>query len=168
MEYFNTNIENFKLRKAEERDISLVYSLIKEMAEYEKLSHEVVGTEEILRKSVFEKRRAEILIPEYNGEVVGYVVFFYNFSTFNCAPGLYIEDIFIKKEFRKNGFGREIFNVLGKIAKEEDCQRMEWTCLDWNEPARKFYASMGAERMEDWTNHRISGEVLEKLKNGNN
>ncbi|MFU7514222.1 GNAT family N-acetyltransferase [Clostridium sp. HCS.1] len=163
MKYYDTNIENLKIRETTEEDCSLILSLIKEIAEYEKMSDQVVATEESLKESIFRNKRAEVVILELNGEAVGYALYFYNYSTFIGKSGLYLEDIFIKKEFRGKGIGKEVFKFLIKKAKEEGCKRMEWTCLNWNEPSIKFYKSLGAVPMDDWTIYRLTEKEINKL-----
>ena len=163
MKYYDTNIENLKIRETNEKDCILILSLIKEIAEYEKMSDQVIATEESLKESIFKNNRAEAVILELDGKAVGYALFFYNFSTFIGRSGLYLEDIFIKKEFRGRGIGKEAFKFLIKKAKEEGCKRMEWTCLNWNEPSIKFYKSLGAVPMDDWTIYRLTEKEINKL-----
>lgn len=163
MRRYNTNIEGFTLRETSENDLSLILGFIKEIAEYEKLSHAVDVTEESLKKYVFEKRRAEVLIVEKDENPIGYVVYFYNFSTFTGTSGLYLEDVFIRSEYRGMGLGKEIFKILGKLAREEGCKRMEWVCLNWNEPSKKFYKGLGAISMDEWTTFRLTEDYIRKL-----
>ena len=163
MKYYDTSIDNLKIRETSEEDCGLILSFIKEIAEYEKLSDEVVATEEILKESIFNNNRAEVVIVELDGKAVGYALYFYNFSTFNGKSGLYLEDLFIKKEFRGRGIGKEVFKFLVKKAKKEDCKRMEWSCLDWNEPSIKFYKSLGAVAMDEWTVYRLTEKEINKL-----
>jgi GNAT superfamily N-acetyltransferase len=163
MRYYNTDMENLKIREAIEDDTQLILSLIKEIAEYENMSNEVIATGETLRESIFENNRAEVVLIDLDNKTIGYAVYFYNFSTFIGRNGLYIEDIFIKKEARGKGIGKEIFKFLGKKAKEEGCKRMEWACLNWNEPSIKFYKSLGAVPMDEWTTYRLTEKEIEKL-----
>ena len=163
MKYYDTNIENLEIRETSEEDCSLILSLIKEIAEYEKMSDEVIATEESLKESIFKNNRAEVVILELDEKAVGYALFFYNFSTFIGKSGLYLEDIFIKKEARGRGIGKEVFKFLVKKAKEEGCKRMEWTCLNWNEPSIKFYKSLGATPMDEWTIYRLTEKEINKL-----
>jgi len=163
MKYYDTNIENLKIRETTEEDCSLILSLIKEIAEYEKMSDQVVATEESLKESIFKNKRAEVVILELNEEAIGYALYFYNYSTFIGKSGLYLEDIFIKKEARGKGIGKEVFKFLVKKAKEEGCKRMEWTCLNWNEPSIKFYKSLGATPMDEWTIYRLTEKEINKL-----
>ena len=163
MKYYDTSIDNLKIRETSEEDCGLILSFIKEIAEYEKLSDEVVATEDILKESIFNNNRAEVVIVELDSKAVGYALYFYNFSTFNGKSGLYLEDLFIKKEFRGRGIGKEVFKFLVKKAKKEDCKRMEWSCLDWNEPSIKFYKSLGAVPMDEWTVYRLTEKEINKL-----
>lgn len=163
MRRYNTNIEGFTLRETSENDLSLILGFIKEIAEYEKLSNAVDATEGSLKKYVFEKRRAEVLIVEKDENPIGYVVYFYNFSTFTGTSGLYLEDVFIRSEYRGMGLGKEIFKILGKLAREEGCKRMEWVCLNWNEPSKKFYKGLGAISMDEWTTFRLTEDYIRKL-----
>lgn len=163
MKYYDTNIENLKIRETTEEDCGLILSLIKEIAEYERMSDQVVATEESLKESIFENNRAEVVVLELDEKAIGYALFFYNFSTFIGKSGLYLEDIFIKKEERGKGIGKEVFKFLVKKAKEEGCKRMEWACLDWNEPSIKFYKSLGAVPMDEWTVYRLTEKEINRL-----
>lgn len=163
MRYYDTSIENLKIRETNEEDCSLILSLIKELAEYEKISDQVIATEESLKESIFSNNRAETVIIELDGKAIGYALYFYNFSTFIGKSGLYLEDIFVKKEVRGKGIGKEVFKFLVKRAKEEGCKRVEWACLDWNEPSIKFYKSLGAVPMDDWTIYRLTEKEINKL-----
>lgn len=158
-----TSNDNFKIREATREDVSLIFSFIKELATYEKLENEVIATEEILEEWMFNKKHAEALIGEYKGVPVGFALYFHNFSTFLGRAGLYIEDIYIKPEMRGKGFGKTFFHKLTSIALERGCGRMEWSCLDWNEPSIKFYRSMGAIPMNEWTVQRLTEEAMKKL-----
>jgi GNAT superfamily N-acetyltransferase len=154
----------FSIRPATEDDVPTVLQFIRELAEYEKLSHEVTATEEQLRAELFgEARRAEILLPCANGIVVGFALFFHNFSTFLGKPGLYVEDLFIRPAFRGKGYARALMIQLARIARERGCGRFEWAVLDWNEPATEFYRSLGASSMSEWTIQRVTGSELEAL-----
>lgn len=156
----DTEIEGFRLRFAEEEDVPIILGLIKELAEYENLSHEVVATEEILHQSLFKRSVAEVVIGEYNGNPVGMALFFYNFSTFLGKPGIYLEDLYVKPEMRGRGMGKVLLSFLAKLAVERDCGRLEWSCLDWNKPSIRFYKQMGAVPMEEWTVYRLTGASL--------
>ncbi len=163
MKYYDTNIENLKIRETSEDDCSLILSLIKEIADYEKMSDQVIATEESLKESIFKNKRAEVVILELDEKTIGYALYFYNYSTFIGKSGLYLEDIFIKKEFRGKGIGKEVFKFLVKKAKEEGCKRMEWSCLNWNEPSIKFYKSLGATPMDEWTIYRLTEKEINRL-----
>lgn len=159
-----TRIEGFEIRHAIEEDVPIILNLIKELAVYEKLLHEVVTTEEVLKKNLFgRKRYAETILGYYLDEPVGFVLFFHNFSTFVGKPGLYLEDLYVKPEFRGKGFGKILLSYLAKLAVERDCGRYEWAVLDWNEPALEFYKSLGARVMDEWLIHRMAGEELVRL-----
>ena len=163
MRYYDTGIDNLKIRETNEKDCELILSLIKEIAEYEKMSNQVIATEETLLEYIFKNNRAEVVILELDKNPIGYALFFYNFSTFIGRSGLYLEDIFIKKEFRGRGIGKEVFKFLAKKAREEGCKRMEWVCLDWNEPSINFYKSLGAVPMDEWTIYRLNEKEIKKL-----
>ena len=156
----------FTLRKAQPGDAGLVLYFIKKLAEYEKLLDQVETDEETLHQSLFVKKAANVLIAEEDGTPIGYALYFYNFSTFMGRPGLYIEDVFILPEYRGKGYGTQIFRRLANIALEEGCARMEWICLDWNEPSLQFYRNMGAVPMDEWTVQRLSEETLRKVAEG--
>lgn len=136
---------------------------IKELAEYEKMLHEVVATEEMLKEKLFEKQQAEVLFLMEDEVEVGFALFFHNFSTFLGKSGLYLEDLYVKPERRGMGYGKELLKKLAQIAVERDCGRFEWWCLDWNKPSIDFYRSLGAEAMDEWTVFRLSGEALKNL-----
>ena len=152
------------IRNAVPGDEGLVLAFIRGLAEYEKLADQVVATEELLREWVFEKRRAEVVfaLDEAGGEV-GFALFFHNFSTFLGRAGLYLEDLFVLPEARSRGYGRFLLAHLAKLAVERGCGRLEWSCLDWNEPSIKFYRSLGAEPMDEWTVYRLTGDSLRAL-----
>jgi GNAT superfamily N-acetyltransferase len=158
-----TQIPGFTIRFATERDVPLILQFIRGLAEYEKLTHEVTATEELLRQTLFGERHvAEVIIGDSEGEPVGFALFFHNFSTFLGRPGIYLEDLFVKPEMRGRGFGRVLLTYLAKLAKERNCGRVEWSVLDWNEPAIGFYKSLGAVPMDEWTIYRLTGEALER------
>ncbi|MDQ3736068.1 MAG: GNAT family N-acetyltransferase [Actinomycetota bacterium] len=153
-----------EIRPATEDDVPIILSLIRELAEYERLSHEVVATEGLLRESLFgERRGAEVLIACCKGAPAGFALFFHSFSTFLGRPGIYLEDLYVKPEFRGRGIGRALLTHLARLAKERGCGRLEWAVLDWNEPAIKLYKSIGAVPMDEWTVYRVTGEALETL-----
>jgi GNAT superfamily N-acetyltransferase len=155
---------NFQIRRATERDVPVILSFIRQLAEYERLSHEAVMTEDILRDSLFGSRpAAEVLLGYLGDGPVAFAVFFHNFSTFLGRSGLYLEDLFVIPEMRGKGFGRALLVELAKIARERRCGRFEWSVLDWNEPAIKFYKAIGAVPMDEWTVFRVTGEALKRL-----
>jgi GNAT superfamily N-acetyltransferase len=155
---------NFQIRQATERDVPVIYTFIRQLAEYERLSHIVVMTEEVLKESLFGPRRAaEVLLGYLGDQPVAFAVFFHNFSTFVGRSGLYLEDLFVVPEMRGKGFGRAMLVELARIARERKCGRFEWAVLDWNEPAINFYKSLGAVPMDEWTIFRVTGEALERL-----
>jgi GNAT superfamily N-acetyltransferase len=157
-------VPELEIRAAVEEDAPLILQLIKELAEYEDLSHEVVATEETLRKSLFGERRfAEALIGEVEGEPAGFALFFHNFSTFLGRPGIYLEDLYVRPEFRGSGLGRALLVYLARLALERGCGRLEWSVLDWNEPAIGFYKRVGAAPVDGWTGYRVTGKALEEL-----
>lgn len=163
MKYYETGISDFRIRFAKEADVSLILDFIKELADYENLLSEVVANEEILFDSLFVKHQAEVIIGEYQGKPVGFALFFHNFSTFLGKANLYLEDLYIRKQFRGLGFGKVIFSCLARICIERNCGRLDWWCLDWNEPSIKFYKRMGAKPMSDWTVYRVEGQALVDL-----
>jgi len=152
--------EQFIIRPAEESDVKIILQFIKGLGEYEKLSNEVVATEEKLRKTLFKQKIAEVIIGEYGGEPVGFALFFHNYSTFLGQAGIYLEDLFIIPEMRGKGFGKTMLKHLAKLALDRDCGRLEWACLDWNEPSICFYKGLGAKALDDWTVYRVTGETL--------
>lgn len=158
-----TKLENFKMRFAEQDDIPLILDFIKQLAVYEKMLDSVTATEELLNESLFERKVAEVIIGEYDEKPMSFALFFHNFSTFVGKPGLYLEDIFVKPEYRGKGIGKIMLSYLAKLAVDRKCGRFEWFCLNWNEPAIKFYKSKGAVPMDEWTVYRVSGDVLEDL-----
>ena len=152
------------IRAAVREDVGLILALIRELADYEKLAHEVVADEAGLAVQLFgERPRAEVLIAEVNGEPAGFALFFHNFSTFVGKPGLYLEDLFVRPRFRGLGLGKRLMVRLAQIAVERDCGRFEWSVLDWNAPAIDFYRGLGALGMDDWTVQRVSGDALRSL-----
>ena len=150
-------------RKAERKDVPLILDFIKQLAEYEKMSDQVVATPEILNEWLFDKNRAEVIFALEGDKEVGFALFFHNFSTFLGRSGLYLEDLFVKPEYRGKGYGKGLLATLAKIAAERGCGRFEWVCLDWNKPSIDFYKSMGAVSMDDWTIYRLAGDSLTTL-----
>ena len=150
-------------RFATEKDTALILSFIKELAEYEKMADQVVASEALLEEWIFEKKKAEVIFALDGEKEVGFALFFHNFSTFLGRAGLYLEDLYVKPEYRGKGFGKGLLKTLAEIAVERGCGRFEWWCLDWNKASIDFYRSMGAEPMSDWTVYRITGDTLKKL-----
>lgn len=150
-------------RFAERKDVEIILDFIRELAAYENMSEEVVATPELLEEWIFEKQKAEVIFALEDEKEVGFALFFHNFSTFLGRAGIYLEDLFVKKEYRGKGYGKGLLKQLGKIAVERGCGRLEWWCLDWNQPSIDFYRSMGAEPMSEWTTYRITGKTLEDM-----
>lgn len=144
------------IRIADKEDIDLILKFIKGIAEYEKLLHEVRATPELLKEWLFDKKTAEVAFIMEEGKEVGFVLYFYNFSTFVGKSGLYIEDLFVFPEYRGKGYGKALLNHVISKARDERLGRVEWTCLDWNTPSIEFYKAMGAKPMDEWTNYRIT------------
>jgi len=160
----HTRIPGLTLHFAQEQDAELILELIRALAEFEKLSHEMVADADTLRRSLFGRQRvAEVLIAEYAGSPVGFALFFHNFSTFLGKPGIYIEDLFIQPEFRGKGIGREMLAFLARVAVERNCGRLEWAVLDWNTRAIDFYQQLGAQPLTEWTVYRLAGGALQDL-----
>jgi GNAT superfamily N-acetyltransferase len=154
------------IRPASEPDLPLIRELIYALAEYEKLSHVFVATEERLRQSLFgPKPAAEVLLAEWGQEYAGFAVYFQTYSTFLAQPGIYLEDLFVKPHFRGKGIGHALLARLARIAVERGCGRMEWEVLNWNEPSIQFYEKLGAHPLADWTKYRLTGEALHKVAN---
>jgi GNAT superfamily N-acetyltransferase len=155
---------DFRIEPASVSDVPAILRMITALAEYEKLAHAVVATEDDLREALFGARPlAEVIIGSVRAEQVGFALFFHNFSTFRGAPGLYLEDLFVYPQWRGHGFGRALLAHLARLALERRCHRMEWSVLDWNEPAIEFYRRAGAILLEDWRICRLSGQELQAL-----
>jgi GNAT superfamily N-acetyltransferase len=160
--------DTLKIRPATLNDAALILELIRELADFEKLLHEVDGSEEKIRATLFgAKPAAEVLIAELQDgastKPAGYALFFTNYSTFKTAPGIYLEDLYVRPQFRSHGIGKKILARLAKIAVERDCARLDWQVLDWNTKAWDFYRSLGAIPMKGWTTHRLTGDALKNL-----
>ena len=154
----------FKIRQAVKDDIPQIFTLIQALAEYEKLSHQVIGTKEQLQKHLFGSPiYAETIITVIEDKTVGFALFFPNYSTFLTKPGIYLEDLFVLPEYRRQGIGKAMLSYLSKLARERDAGRLEWSVLDWNESAIAFYQDMGAKVLPDWRICRITGEALQRL-----
>ncbi|CAG7856671.1 diamine N-acetyltransferase [biofilm metagenome] len=156
-----TSYNEIGLRPAKPEDCEQIFALIKALADYEKLSHLVSGNPAELREHLFgEKQFAEVILAEVQGEAVGFALFFHNYSTFLTKPGIYLEDIFVLPEYRGNGVGKALLIQVAQIAVERNCGRLEWSVLDWNEPAIGFYRRIGAEVLDEWRICRVTGETL--------
>jgi GNAT superfamily N-acetyltransferase len=152
------------IRTGTEEDAPVIFSLIKELAEYEHLAHEVVASVDDIRKTLFGERPfAETLIGEYGGLPISFALFFYNFSTFMGKPGIYLEDLYVQPEHRGKGFGSKMLAHIAALARERNCGRFEWSVLNWNTPAIRTYEKLGASPMKDWTLYRLSGEAFDRL-----
>jgi GNAT superfamily N-acetyltransferase len=152
------------VRTAAPADVPTLFKLIQALAEYEKLSHAVTGSPELLKEHLFgEKPFAEAIVAEYGGEVVGFGLFFHNYSTFLTRPGIYLEDLFVLPEYRGRGIGKKLITYLAGLAVERNCGRLEWSVLDWNSPAIAFYKGIGAQILDEWRICRVTGDSLKKL-----
>jgi GNAT superfamily N-acetyltransferase len=160
----NQGFSGVQLRSAQLADVPHILALIRELAEYEKLAHEAVADEATLAAQLFgDTPAAEVVIAEVDGQPAGFALFFHNFSTFLGKRGLYLEDLYVKPEYRGLGLGRRLMAHLAGLAIERDCGRFEWSVLDWNAPAIAFYRELGAQPMDEWTVQRVSGDALHAL-----
>ena len=148
------------IRPAEEKDCGIILEFIRGLAEYERMSDQVVATEELLREWIFEKKKAEVLFVCEDRKEVGIDLFFHNFSTFLGRAGIYLEDLFVFPEYRGKGYGKALLKQLARITVERGCGRLEWACLDWNKPSIDLYLSLGAVPMDEWTVYRLTGDRL--------
>jgi GNAT superfamily N-acetyltransferase len=163
LEKTGNNMQKLTIREAVLSDVPVILTLIKELAVYEKLTDKVVTDEKAVRKTLFgERSYAEALLAIWEGQPAGMVIFFHNYSTFLGKPGFYIEDLYVKEQFRGLGIGKELLLKCVHIARERDCGRMEWLVLNWN-PARKFYEKLGAYPLDEWTVYRLDQEAMNKL-----
>ena len=159
-----TTASNFIIRPATESDVDTIFSLIKELADYERLAHQVVATQKDIHNSLFGERPfAEALIGEYGRTPISFALFFYNFSTFIGKPGIYLEDLYVKPEYRGKGFGRKILVHIARLAIKRNCGRFEWSVLDWNTPAIRTYEKLNAKPMQNWILYRLTGKALAEL-----
>ncbi|MBR5468215.1 MAG: GNAT family N-acetyltransferase [Firmicutes bacterium] len=156
-------MNEFCFRYAEKEDVGLILDFIRSLAIYEKMLDEVVATEEILTEWIFEKKKAEVIFVLEENKEVGFALFFHNFSTFLGRAGIYLEDLYVKEEYRGKGYGKALLKKLAQIAVERDCGRLEWSCLDWNQPSIDVYLSIGAVPMDEWTVYRLTGDALKKM-----
>lgn len=163
MRYYDTKINSLKIRDTNIDDCELIMSFINKMAVYEKMTDKVETNIDKLRKWVYEEKSARILIAEENGVAVGYCIYYYNYSSFVGKTGIFIEDVFIDQDKRGKGYGTAFFNIVAKIAQENDFGRIEWTCLNWNKPSIDFYLAMGAEQLNEWTIYRLNEEKIRKI-----
>lgn len=155
---------SLRIRPAEPTDVELIFSLIVELADYERARNRVVGTPELLSSALFGSDAvAEAAIAELDGEPVGFALWFRTFSTWLCVPGLWLEDLYVSPQHRRGGVGRVLLAHVAGVAVENGCGRVEWSALDWNTPALEFYAGLGAERLEEWRVHRLEGEALARI-----
>ena len=159
-------MSDLTFRFAVSEDTALILRFIRLLAKYEKMEDLVVATEEELRAQLFEQKHAEVIFAVLDGKEIGFALFFHNFSTFLGRAGLYLEDLYVLEEYRGRGYGKALFRELARVAVERGCGRFEWWCLDWNEPSIRFYRSMGAEAMDEWTVYRIDGDTLLSLGSG--
>lgn len=153
----------FSITTATRADVPTILGFIRQLAAYEHLEHEVVATEALLEEWLFDKEKAEVLIAREGDIPVGFALYFHNFSTFLGRAGIYLEDLFVLKEYRGRGYGKALLRRLAQITVERGCGRLEWCCLDWNQPSIDFYRSLGAVPMSDWTIYRLTGETLKQM-----
>ncbi len=153
----------FSVRFAEKSDLQLIFELVKELANYENLLTELHATEESLRDAIFIRKIVEVIIAEYRGTPAGYAMYYYNFSSFIGKPGIFLEDIYVKPEFRGKGIGKSFLVYLSKLALKSRCWGLEWACLNWNKPSINFYESIGAQHREEWRVYRLKGNALSRL-----
>ena len=152
-----------QFRKATEADAALILDFIKGIATYENMLDEVINTEEMIKEVVFGQGHAEVIFALDGDKEVGFALFFHNYSTFVGRAGIHLEDLFVWPEYRGKGYGKALFCEVARIAKERNCGRMEWTCLNWNTPSINFYLSMGAVPMDEWTTYRLTAEKIDEL-----
>ena len=153
----------FRFRNAEEKDAALILDFIKGIATYEHMLDDVINTEEMIKEVVFGKGHAEVVFVLEGEKEVGFALFFHNYSTFVGRAGIHLEDLFVLPEYRGKGYGKALFCEVARIAKERNCGRLEWTCLNWNTPSINFYLSMGAAPMDEWTTYRLTAEKIDDL-----
>ena len=153
-------VTNMDFRFANKEDCGLILSFIRSLADYEKMSEQVVATEDLLKEWIFDRKKAEVLFVCEDGKEVGFALFFHNFSTFLGRAGIYLEDLFVLPAYRGKGYGKALLKRLAQITVERGCGRLEWACLDWNQPSIDFYLSLGAIPMDEWTTYRLTGDTL--------
>lgn len=158
------SVDELNLRAATPEDVAVLFELIKALSEYEKLSHAVTGSAASLEAHLFGDRPyAEAIIAEFSGQPVGFCLFFHNYSTFLTKPGIYIEDLFVLPEYRGRGIGKQLVSYVAQLAVSRNCGRLEWSVLDWNEPAIGFYKRIGASILDEWRICRVTGDSLSSL-----
>ena len=155
----------FEIREAKKEDLDSIINLIKELAKYENMEDQITFTKDDYEKSLFEKQYAKALVCEYKNNIIGYAIYFYSFSTFLGKGGIYLEDLYIQKEFRNKGIGKKILKTLAQICINENLGRLEWACLDWNEPSLAFYKKIGAKTLDEWISLRVDGQILATHRN---
>lgn len=160
---YETNITGFELVEATIEDCKDILDLIYGIAKYEKMTDQVEATEESLRESIFIRKRAKVILAKENGKVIGYMLYFYNFSTFVGRENLYLEDLFLYEDYRHKGYGKVMFKVLAQIAVAENIKRIDWVCLDWNQSGLDFYKRIGANPLDFWVVHRLEGKSIKDL-----
>ena len=151
---------DFSIRFAAREDIPTILEFIRALAAYEKMEDQVIADETLLETWIFEKRKAEVLLAFEGDTPVGFALFFHNFSTWLGRAGIYLEDLFVLPEYRGRGYGKLLLKRLARIAVQRGCGRLEWACLDWNEPSIAFYKSVGATALDEWTTYRVTGDTL--------
>lgn len=156
-------VTDMTFRFADENDCSVILTFIKTLADYERMTDQVVATEELLKEWIFEKKKAEVLFVCEGEKEVGFALFFHNFSTFLGRAGIYLEDLFVLPEYRGKGYGKALLKRLAQLTLERGCGRLEWACLDWNQPSIDFYRSLGAVPMDEWTTYRLTGATLKEM-----
>jgi GNAT superfamily N-acetyltransferase len=166
MKEFHTGISGFSIRFAVKQDAPLILDLIRGLSVYEKMADQVTATVQSLEQSIFERNEAQVLIGEYQGQPVGFALFFQNFSTFVGKANLYLEDLFIYEQYRGKGFGKAMFRALAQIAVDRGYQRFDWVCLDWNVNSIAFYKSLGATALDEWTTYRLTTPEIKALVQG--
>jgi GNAT superfamily N-acetyltransferase len=154
---------NLRFRKGTEKDVPLIFSFIKELAIYEKMLDSVTATEKTLKKTIFDEGYAEVFFAVEDDIEVGFALYFYNYSTFYGKPGLYLEDIFIKEPYRNQGIGKKMFKELARIAQDKGCCKIQWWCLNWNQPSIDFYLKLGAKAENEWTVFRLDETTIHQL-----
>lgn len=156
-------MSDLTFRYADRNDVALILQFIRNLAEYENMLDEVIADEALLEEWIFDKQKAEVIFAVVDGREVGFALFFHNFSTFLGRAGIYLEDLFVLPEYRGCGYGKGLLKKLASIAVERNCGRLEWSCLDWNQPSIDFYLSLGATPMDEWTTYRLTGDTLHAL-----